>query len=338
MNKQDHDIFRLFANIGKHITSSLDYDDILNGVMKEVKGYFGPVKWSILRFDENTNQLFFTLFDGPMADLVKQVPLKLGEGIAGTVAATRTSIFVEDTSQDSRFTSKIDKISGFSTKSLIAVPLVFKENVYGVIEIVNRQDGMSYTEEEHLVLATIADYTAIAIHNAMIHQKILTQSMCDPLTGLYNHTKLNSVMEKYEDSNRRQRRGDDVKAHMVAVFIDLNDFKNINDVYGHREGDKVLMKTAAFLRSFFRDDDMIFRVGGDEFLALVPFQNIDRREDIVKRIIDRLTGMQILSDGDLYSVNMSFGIAFGHAYTIKELISQADFNMYSMKRRPEERG
>ncbi len=325
----------LYANIGKLITSSLDLDDILTGIMKEVQIYFDPQYWSLLRLDDATKKLFFCIYKGENADEVCNITLSPGEGIAGTVAQSGESVFVPDTSKDPRFSDKIDQISGIKTKSVIAVPLVLRGKVFGVIEIINRINGKNFTDDEHLVLKTIADFSAIAFSNANLYEQVISMSITDHLTGLYNHSMLNTIIDDYESKGKkkkRRRREKDTEANIIVVYTDLDEFKSINDNFGHREGDKVLKKYAKKLRALFRKEDLIIRIGGDEFIIIINFSSEREREEVIERIVDEMSTIKISSKEKEYSVSVSFGIAWGAASGINQIIHKADMNMYHKKR------
>ena len=105
-----------------------------------------------MRYDHTSNKLFFVIIEGVNYNKVENINLRLGEGIAGTVVKTGESIFAPDASKDQRFSDKVDKITGFKTESIIAVPIKIKDWVFGVIEIVNRENKEPFTEDEHIIL------------------------------------------------------------------------------------------------------------------------------------------------------------------------------------------
>lgn len=324
---------RLFANIGKLITSSLQLNKILEGIMKEVRLYFNPQNWSLLRYDHTSDLLFFVIFEGLSYSKVKNISFKPGEGIAGSVVTTGQSIFVPDTTNDPRFSDKVDKITGFKTESVIAVPIKMKDWVFGVIEIINRENHERFTEDEHLILQTIADFSAIAFANNLIYEKAISKSEVDNLTGLYNKAKLDEFINEHAGKETPHRRDDDTHSDIIAVYIDLNDFKEVNDTYGHTEGDEVLRRVAMRLGSLFRSDDLIFRIGGDEFLILILIDENMESSAITSRIEEVLSNLKVTSIKKGYTVTLSFGTRTGRITDIDTLIHDADLDMYEKKRK-----
>src|SRR3989338_3380405 len=116
-------IKNLFAGISKLITTVQNIDQVLSKIMYEVELFFSPTNWSLLRLDDASNELFFEIVKGIDREKVKEIRLKLGEGIAGKVAKTGETILIEDVSKTQDFSSKVDQASGFITKSIVAVPI-----------------------------------------------------------------------------------------------------------------------------------------------------------------------------------------------------------------------
>ncbi len=323
---------KLFANIGKLITSSLELEKILKGVMDEIKLYFDPEHWSLMRYDHTSKMLFFMLIEGVTYEAVENISLKLGEGIAGAVVQSGNSIYAPDTSQDPFFTDKVDKITGFKTESVIAVPVKMNNHIFGVIEIINSNIDNFFTADEHIILQSIADFTAIAFANNMLYEKALTRGEIDTLTGLYNKAKLTDYTNKHCKVDTPHRRDSDSAPHIIVVYIDLNKFKEINDTYGHKEGDEVLRRVAMRLRSVFRSDDLIFRIGGDEFIILIELEDETKCTKIIERISEVLTNVKVTSIKKGYTITLSFGIEQGKQHDLDKLIHDADMSMYKKKK------
>jgi diguanylate cyclase (GGDEF)-like protein len=323
----------LFANIGKIITSSLELNEILDGVMKEVESYFFPKNWSLMRYDEASECLYFTIVQGISYKEVEHVRLKRGEGIAGAVVDSGESIFVPDASRDPRFCDSVDKITGYSTRSIIAVPIKSRGKTYGVIEIINRDNGANFSEDEHLILNTIADFTAIAFSNHIVHKCAVSMGETDHLTGCFNKAKLDKVIKDFTHKKYQHVINTEEWEQLVVVFIDLNNFKEMNDSFGHREGDEVLKIVTGILRDIFRRDDLIFRVGGDEFLAIINFKTDRERDMIIRRAESALSAFSYTDKEKGYSIKLSYGIKVGPAEKINDLINESDMAMYDHKRK-----
>src|SRR5438094_2741024 len=127
----------IFHDVAKALTSSLDLDSILQTIMEKMAEYFRPDTWSLLMVDEQKNELYFAIAVGSASEALKNVRLKVGEGIAGHVAKYGEKLIVPDVRSDKRFARRIDKVTQMETESIICVPLKSKLRVMGVIQLVN---------------------------------------------------------------------------------------------------------------------------------------------------------------------------------------------------------
>lgn len=322
---------QMYANIGKLITSSLEIHEVVDGVMAEIKQFFDPEHWSLLRLDHTSGELYFIYIKGNDIDRLRQFRLKLGEGIAGTVAHTGESIFVADARSDPRFSDRVDKLINFNTRSIIAVPLVHKGVVYGVIEIINSEKEKLFSEDEHLILKTIADFTAIALANSSLYHQVLEQSCHDGLTGLFNRTMLNDYISQWSHDDMPSRRCSDAGEEIIVIYMDVNNFKAINDMYGHREGDLALITISEKLKKIFRNEDLLFRTGGDEFLAIMRVNAREDNNHIIERLNKSFEKIFYSSTDGNTRLSVSHGIAKGPLREIESLINEADRLMYLNK-------
>ncbi len=310
-----------YTGIAKLLTSSLEIDKITQAIMQQIEVFFQPHNWSLLRLDANSRELFFVIAKGIDFALLKNVRIKMGEGIAGKVAESGKSIFVEDVKSNPLFLQKIDKLSGFKTKSLIAVPIIFQNEVLGVIELINTFEGRNFTQNELKILETIADFSAIALTNAIAYERLVWIATHDPLTGLYNRSYLEKLITDCQSSLNMDNQ-------VVVVGVDVDKFKIINDSYGHLTGDDVLIKIAKFLQKICNSNDVAFRTGGDEFLLIMP--NLSKN-DITKKV----EWIQEKLSHEEYNISpaqrFSFGIASGSQKNLPALIKKADNEMYIQK-------
>lgn len=322
---------QMYANIGKLITSSLEIHQVIDGVMTEIKHFFDPEHWSLLRLDHTSDELYFIYIKGSDIEKLKQFRLKNGEGIAGTVAQTGKSILVRDARSDPRFSDKVDKLISFNTRSIIAVPLIHRGVTYGVIEIVNTEKEHLFSEEEHFILNTIADFTAIALANSSLYQQVIEQSCRDTLTGLFNRRKLNEYISHWSMESVPARRHSDAAEEVLVVYMDVNNFKTVNDNYGHREGDIALVLISGELKKIFRNEDLLFRTGGDEFLAIMKVSSHKDEAHIIKRINREFDRVFYSSPDGATELTISHGISKGILRNIEPLINEADKLMYQKK-------
>jgi diguanylate cyclase (GGDEF)-like protein len=323
--------FATFTEIGKAITSTLDLKEILNMVMEKISGLLQPRNWSLLLLDEETSELRFEIVVGTGSDKLKDMRLKVGEGVAGWVAREMKPLLVPDVNKDPRFCRKADEVSHFTTQSIVCVPLTTRGKCLGVIELINKvEEDEGFSEEDLLVLTTLADFTAIAIENAIFLKRVQELTITDDLTKLYNSRFLHSRLD-YE-VERARRFGYEIS----MVFLDLDYFKEVNDVHGHLAGSKLLKEVARLLASMLRTVDMACRYGGDEFVILMPGTSKKNAALVAEKLRQSVKDTAFLADeGINIRLTASFGVASfpGDADTKEELIQKADHAMYDVKNR-----
>ncbi len=317
----------IFHDVAKALTSSLDLDSILQTIMEKMAEYFRPDTWSLLMVDEQRNELYFAIAVGDAAEGLKNVRLKVGEGIAGWVAKHGERLIVPDVSSDARFTKRIDDMTEWETRSIICVPLRSKHRVLGVIQLVNvNLEG--FKEDEIFFLQTLCDYAAIAIENARSVEKIQELTITDDVTGLYNARHLYKTLETEVYRSAR------FAYEFTVLFIDLDHFKQVNDTYGHLIGSKLLSEIGYLIKAQLRLIDYAFRYGGDEFVILLPQTSKDAALNVAKRLRDNLRTTPFCSEEGLnLTVKASIGLAtYPHdAKTPHDIIRQADEMMYLVK-------
>ena len=165
--KNDRNIRELTAlnRIQTSINSTLELDWVLQLTMREVQDLFGVEKCSLLLLDEQTNELFFQVALGTLPD--EQIRIDINQGIAGWVFRTGEPALVNDVHADSRWYSKPDAVTGFTTRSILAHPLKSRDKVIGVIELINKVQG-DFTDQELELLDSISNSVAGAIENARL--------------------------------------------------------------------------------------------------------------------------------------------------------------------------
>ncbi|HHL40645.1 MAG TPA: sensor domain-containing diguanylate cyclase [Deltaproteobacteria bacterium] len=314
------------VEVGKAVTSSLDITHILKVVMEKISELFRPSNWSLLLLDERSGELTFEIVVGEGAEKIRELRLKPGEGIAGWVAREGVPLLVPDVATDPRFCGKIDRLAGFSTKSVVCVPLKAKGRCQGVIELINSVE--SFTEDDLRLLSALADYTAIAIENAKYLDKVEELTITDDLTGLYNTRHLHSCLE-YEVERARRYEYD-----VSMIFLDIDSFKSINDRYGHLRGSRLLCEAGSLIRKNVRSADIVCRYGGDEFVVLLPQTSKKNAMAAAEKLREALRSHSFLrGDGLDCRITASFGVASfpADAKDKYELISLADRAMYKIK-------
>ena len=318
----------LFHEVGKALASTLDLQKVLQTIMEKISEVLQPDTWSLLLLDEKTQELCFEIAVGAGSEQLKDVRLKLGEGIAGWVAQHEEPVLVENVKKDSRFVPRVDELTQLNTQSVVCVPIKGRAKVLGVIELVNCEGKESFRKEDIPILKNLADYAAIAIENARYVQRIHELTITDDCTSLYNARHLNFVLDA--EIYRSTRYG----YEFCVIFMDLDYFKQVNDTYGHLIGSKLLWMIGEVIKADLRMIDYAFRYGGDEFVILLPQTAKQNALTVVRRIKDLLNSRTFFTEEGLnIKVTASFGVASfpSDARTRKDILRMADEAMYLVK-------
>jgi diguanylate cyclase (GGDEF)-like protein len=327
--KRTVDELQALNEIGRALTSTLELPEVLRLVMGKVSELLRPVDWSLLLLDESSRQLYYEAAAGPAADRLRSARLPLGEGIAGWVAREGQPVLVDDARGDPRFAPR-DALARGETRSVLAVPLLVKQRVLGVIELVNGENARGFTPEDLLTLRLVADYAAIAIDNARAYQRIRELTVVDEHTGLFNARHLYRALESEIARSQRYKRS------FSVVFLDLDHFKLVNDRHGHQVGSALLKGVGELLRAALRSADVAVRYGGDEFVLLLPESDRAQAAAVAERIRRELEQATFLADRGLaLRVTASFGVASfpGDGDAPEAVLGAADAAMYRVKRR-----
>lgn len=212
---------------------------------------------------------------------------------------------------------------------VIAVPLICGERMLGVLEGIREgNDARSFRKSEIALLDALSLPLASALANAVRIAEAERLSQTDDLTKLHNARYLRQFL--LNEIRRARRYGSSV----AALFLDLDDFKRVNDAYGHLVGSHVLMEMAAVILSSVRDTDALARYGGDEFVIVLPDTGIELAQAVAERIREKICSHEFTGGRRLkLSLTASFGVATfpHHASSPQQLIACADTAMYEAK-------
>lgn len=210
----------------------------------------------------------------------------------------------------------------------VAIPLWSKSVMHGGLTVVSRT-ARRFSPEEVELLKAIGNEIAVGIENARLLERMKALSATDELTGLYNRRHFYEVLEAEID--RAHRYG----GFFALAMLDLDEFKEFNDRYGHTNGDVVLRSVAQAMKSQLRKPDMAFRYGGDEFAIIFPETQAANARLIIDRIGSRR--MEALK-ADNQTLEPALGFSAGivefpeNAETADGLVFLSDTALYSAKR------
>jgi len=214
-------------------------------------------------------------------------------------------------------------------RRVVALPLVSGERVMGVLEGQRIRSGArSFSRSETALLTALTIPIASALSNSVRIAEAERLSLTDDLTRLHNARYLRQFLVNEIKRARRYR------SNVAALFLDLDDFKQINDLHGHLAGSHALIEVAAVVLPSVRDTDCVVRYGGDEFVMILPETDIDEAIQVAERIRAKIEAHQFSGGRRLrFSLTASFGVAVFpiHALSPQQLIACADRAMYQAK-------
>jgi diguanylate cyclase (GGDEF)-like protein len=285
---------------------------------------------SLMIFDEHDQKLRIAVAKGMSPPLARAMTLSLGEGIAGRVASSGAPLLVNDIERDTRVASP--NRPRFRTKSFISMPLRSRERLIGVLNLADRQDGSSFTEDSLKLVMAFAGQVILMLDRIKLLERIgqLEElSVTDPLTGLYNRRFLEARLE--EERNRSQRQG---KAFSI-ILADFDFFKQYNDTCGHLAGDKALRKAAAAMRRTAREMDVVVRFGGEEFCLILPGTSKKESLLVAERLRQTIEGEAFPGETSLplgrLTISLGTSTYPDDGNSIHDLLTAADLALYRAK-------
>jgi len=317
------EVYALYE-IARTFGSSLDIEDTVMVLVNKV-GHVVPFDLcAVYLYDEEKGYATAAHVAGRHAERLRGRAVAPGEGVVGFVLANRRSSYLLDPMLDF---ADVELPEGSQFRSMVALPLVKDERVLGALAVYS-QEPRRYTDDHLRLLDTVARLASDALANAMSHAEAESNALTDTLTGLPNARAMYVRFE--QEASRARRTG---KPFQV-VMLDLDDFKQVNDSFGHKTGDRVLREVARIIHAQLREYDFLSRYAGDEFVAIVQDLSNEQTAELRERIERAVSRFSLHVRGDKRArVGISVGSAsYGvHGETLDQLLIAADEAMYSAK-------
>jgi diguanylate cyclase (GGDEF)-like protein len=336
------------------LKSEIDLDVVLREILRKAFE-FVPSESGCMLLDDpyrkvperKDNDLVFISTFGPGSHELLGTRLSAAQGIAGRVYQTGKSYLSEDVAKDRYFFPDIADSIGHQTFSIVCVPIYIGKNVCGVLELINRHGSGVFSERDMTLLEIFAGYTSFVLQNALDAKRAHELAKRDDLTGLFNdrwfHVRLAEEMENARKSG----------SECSLIFMDLDNFKFVNDQHGHLAGSQVLREVGFLLnRTLLKiDTAIVSRYGGDEFVIILPEYSLEQGTEVAERVRSAIAETVFLPNDygfGLPAVNLtgvlsaSVGVAsYVPARGVKvkpenernDLLRRADAAMYEAKAR-----
>jgi diguanylate cyclase (GGDEF)-like protein len=233
--------------------------------------------------------LYFIAAFGPSSEALLGASIPTSEGVVGHVYRNGESHLVADSHHDPYFYARFDETHAFNTNSLLAVPIRIENSVCGVLEMVNRLDGRPFDERDRALLEIFASYTSVSIQNLLDARRAGAAARSDDLTGLSNDRFFHRRLAEDLDH------ADAAAGRVALLFMDLDNFKSVNDQHGHLAGSQVLKEVGYLLRRAVRSPRVtLARYGGDEFVIILPGFDTAAATQVAEEIRRAIRGQAFL--------------------------------------------
>jgi len=285
-------------------------------------------RWSIFVTDQNNNRDKIEL--ELLATRTSSVFGKAGQSNHQTISENAVSSPIPATNVAQDAVYKVEPVrKAVRTSWVLALPLVCGERVHGVLEGIRRRPGSrSFSRSEMAFLNAMTSPIAAALSNSVRVAEAERLSQTDELTRLHNARYLRQFL--VNEMKRARRFG----SRICALFLDLDDFKTINDLHGHLAGSHALMEVASLILPSVRDTDCVVRYGGDEFVVILPETSVPEAVMVADRIRAKIERHRFTGGRRLQiRLTSSIGLAAfpDDALSPHQLIACADRAMYAAK-------
>ncbi len=320
------DELRQLLSMSSALSQSLDPREVADLIARHMAGALAADECAISYWDRDTMRLL-TLGYHPPAGIEALEPYYDVSRFPETRRALeRREIVLIDATDPSADPAEVALMVKEGMYGLAMVPIVAKGQAIGLVELFAREPR-AWSQGRLGLARTMANEAAMALENARLYEDARSLADRDPLTGFYNHRFLHERLG--EEVIRAQR----ARRPVSVLMLDLDDFKLINDTFGHVFGDRVLVWTAERIRSTLRGSDVAARYAGDEFALILPETDATAARQAAQRILDAFAAAPYADAERSVPVGLSIGVATHPAdgRTPTELIASADRALYRVK-------
>ncbi len=301
----------------KPLAKANSIKEVLKIIMYQIGRIFQPLHWSILLKEPKTGDMVFSVVVGANKEKLQGTKLPRGEGIAGHIMTTGQSLIIKDVSKEKKFSTRVDRNTGFTTQSIIGTPLKTDDKTFGVIELINRVSDDSFSDKDLELLSSIAEYDAIAIERSYYNQALTNLATRDSLTGLKNKWSFEHTVS---NKNVFQKKYGSIFSMLI---IKLDGVSQINKVKVQAESDTLYKNITQILSKTKRRGDNLFRYGEDIFIMLLPLTYSEDSKTLKRRI--NQTFSMAISKEKLPAIAisiMSYTLGSGDSALLKSIVGK----------------
>lgn len=308
------------------LLSTLDLDALLGQILDAALSAIPAAETGLLHLVvPETGELQVRAAQGGEESRIRMFKPTSVESYSARSVRYRRPFLIEDVQLDGSIGVEEDFPDMPQIVSLIVAPLLTEERVYGALSLGSSRKA-AFTADDLRLLVSFAATATTALRNAQLHAVVQQQAVTDPLTGLYNRR---GFLDLAEHELLRAHR---FNRPLSMILIDIDRFKEINDMHGHLMGDKILATVSANCKAELRQVDIVARYGGDEFIVLLPETTLQEALLAAERLRSRVEGLRFPHNGDALSTTICLGVAeLRSGDTLKSLIERTDQALYQAK-------
>jgi len=324
ITEAQREVFALHE-IAQTIGSSLNMNDTVTLVSNKLRAIVPFDTCIIFIVDDRSGKAIAMHVVGDHAELFERRRISIGDGITGWAIANNRSMC--NSSPELDLVGLSDEIAKHY-RSVLVSPLIREDGAFGAITLYSK-GRTSYTTEHVRLLESVAQHAASALNNAITFEKTKESALTDPLTELPNARGFYMMLEQRLAECQRLNR-----ESLALISMDVDDFKMINDQWGHAIGDRLLASVARVIRKELRQMDILSRYAGDEFVAIMPMASRSMAESIAERIRKAVIDHSFsVRTGKSVTVAISTGIASfpDDGENTEELLTSAARSMQQQK-------
>lgn len=309
------------------LLTTLDPEALLSRILDAATSAVGTAtKGMIHLIAQDTGQLEMRASVGYSDPRIRRIRIPTAVGYVAKAVRERSPLIIHNLPEDPEYSSQqYPEVHG--VQSAIVAPLIMKGQVLGAVSLESSK-AEAFTESDLSLLVSFAATATAAIQNARLHAEVQKLAITDALTGLYNRRGLFELGQREVERARRYKRP------LVAIMLDIDHFKYINDYYGHPVGDLVLQTVAKRCSDNLRRIDILGRLGGDEFTILLPETDMYTASHVANRVRQTISDKPFTTGDGTINVSASLGVARATSATpdLEVLIGRADAALYVAKR------
>jgi diguanylate cyclase (GGDEF)-like protein/putative nucleotidyltransferase with HDIG domain len=319
------EIYALYE-IAQSMGTSLGVADTMALISSKLQSLVPFTACALFLHDDNGDVLRCRFANGTDSERLQALSIKNGQGLVGWVGRNLRPLVNARPSADLEAGGVAEETS---LQSALVCPLIFQDRLIGALALYDTEPGQ-YTDDHRRLLERVAEQAAAVVNNSVVFEQTKRDSLTDPLTGLPNTRFM------FVHLSRELARAERLKSEVSLLVMDLDGFKEINDMHGHHVGDKALREVARVLRTGIRPYDICVRYAGDEFVVVLSGCGADEAQQKQRELQQAISEIPFeVRPGRFVQLGSSFGSAVfprdGEAY--ETLLATADKRMYQDKAR-----